>query len=195
MSEPHGQTLSAVLDRAVAQADGERVTLGEVLDRQHGESFGPLLFLIGLFAISPVGMIPGMSVVFGTMIILVAGQLLLFRDAPWLPGFLRNRSFSKQKLEKTNERLKPWLRRVQWLVGKRLVVLVRPPAAQAIAAVCVLLAVTFYPLALVPFGVALPASAVVLFGVALTAQDGLLALLGLVLSAAAAFLVVSCWPS
>lgn len=192
--EEKDQSLTAVVDRAIEEPDGDKISLRELIDSQHGQSFGPLLFLLGLVALSPIGTIPGMSIVLGSMIVLIAAQLLCCRSTPWLPGFLLRRSFSRDKLEAMRDKVRPWVRRVSYLVGSRLTLLTRTPAAQVIAAVCIGLAVLFYPLALLPFAVALPAGAITLFGVALTAQDGLLSLLGFILTSLAVWLTVTYWP-
>lgn len=62
-----------------------------------------------------------------------------------------------------------------------------------IAAIAILLSLTFYPLAIVPMGVSAPSAAIVLLSLALTARDGLLAAAGYLVAAASAGLLVYLW--
>ena len=56
-----------------------------------------------------------------------------------------------------------------------------------------MLAITFFPLALLPFGVFVPAMTIVMLGVGITTRDGLVVLLGM--GAAAAFVsLFLAWP-
>lgn len=52
---------------------------------------------------------------------------------------------------------------------------------------CILLALTIAPLELVPFGAAMPLSAIAAFGLALTLKDGALMLLAFTVSVAALY--------
>lgn len=60
-----------------------------------------------------------------------------------------------------------------------------PPIAQVIALGAIIMALSMFPLALLPFAVAVPGTAVLLLGVSLVTQDGLIAILGLGVAAIA----------
>ncbi len=184
--------LSDVLDRVEAAADDhadeeQTVTLGEVVDRIGSRAHGPLLLVPAAIALFPLtGSIPGASVVTGTWIILVAVQTVFSAKSIWLPGFLANRGLSAKKVKKVTTSVRPWVTWVENVVSARLTWLTGAWGTRVVAVVCIGLAVTMYPLALLPGAVAAPSAAICLLAVGITAGDGLILLVGLGGSLAAA---------
>lgn len=187
-------TLTDLLDRLAENTSGEKVSLGDLLHSLDTRSYGPLLLAAGLIAASPLGMVPGMSIVTGSIIIVLSAQMLFGMKHPWLPKRLLSLEFDRDRVTATREKLKPWLRWAERPIRARYTKLVQPPVTQLIALGCIGLSLLFYPLALVPFGVFLPATAVTLFALALAARDGLLAILAAVLTAAAGWATYAFWP-
>lgn len=188
------QEINDPLNNIQDNLDGQQITFREILQQFETRSFGPLLILVAVLALSPIGMIPGMSILTGSVIILLAAQILFFRSSPWLPAFFLNYSISSQKVDKSIQKIRPWVRWTNTLVTSRWPFFTYPPFLQIVAVICILLALTFYPLALVPFGVAAPASAILLFSIGLTARDGVLILLGLSATVGTAALMFWIWP-
>lgn len=189
------QPVTDVLDNMVENTDGEKVSLKDLLDALDSRSYGPLLLLVGVIATAPIiGGIPGMSILTGTLVIVLCGQMLFLRSHPWLPKKLLNFEFDREKLDNAVEKTKPWTKWAEKGVRKRLVVLAEGPALIGVAAVCILLGLTFYPLAVVPFAVFAPGIAICIFAVGITARDGLLVLLGYISSAVSAVVLYQMWP-
>ena len=188
------QDLPEVLDSTIEETEGDKVTLGEIMDSLGARSFGPLILFLALIAISPIGMIPGMSIITGSLLILICGQILLFRNHPWLPEKLTSKEFSREKLEETVEKARPWALKLDRFMTERLVFLSQTPMLQIIALVCIALAISFYPLALVPFGVLAPAVAILIFGLGLTVSDGIVLLAGFAVTGLAVWLTFKLWP-
>lgn len=179
------QSLKAVAEQLEEAGEGETVSFSDLLGVFGQRSFGPLLLVPALIAVGPTGAIPGMSLLTGAIIIVVAGQLLLQRDQPWLPKRLTSVSFSRDKVSFAMAKAKPYLGRIDGLLMPRLKFMLVPPAAQGIALGAILMALSMFPLALLPFAVAVPGTAVLLLGVSLVTQDGLIAILGLGIAAVA----------
>lgn len=184
-------SLSGLLDHFVKTTeDDDQVSIGELLDSLDGRSHGPMLLFPAILAISPIGMIPGMSVVTGALIILIATQMMFFSSRPWLPARLANFEFSREKLKNGVEKSQPWVKYFEKVVSHRWDVLAKGPAIYPVAILSILLAVTFFPLAFVPFGVFLPGLAVTAFGLGLTARDGLLIAIGFCLTVTAVGVII-----
>ena len=173
-------TLNALLDRleeAGPDGAGDRpVKLGELLDAVGRRSFGPILLLVGLIAVSPLSGIPGMPSILGITVILVAGQLVVGRERFWVPGWVSERAISRGKLDRALKFLRRpavWVDRV---LRERLAFLTRGIATYAIALLSVLIAATMPPLEIVPFAASTAGLALMAFGLALTAHDGVMAL-------------------
>ena len=176
-----------VLDRLADKAEGERVSLGELLDAFGKRAFGPMLLVPAFIALAPTGAIPGMSIVTGSLIIVIAGQMLLPIDHPWFPERLQKIGLDRELFDKSIKKARPWTEKLGKVVGPRLEFMVQPPLSYAVALVCIAMAALMFPLALLPFAVALPAATIVILALGLTAHDGLLIALGLVGAAAGAY--------
>lgn len=167
-----------IVDRIDEAADArERLSLGDIVDCLGRRSFVPLLLIAGLVMLAPViGDIPGVPVLMGLLVILVAGQLLLRRDQIWLPNWLRNRATTSHKVQKTVG----WLRRPAQFMDRwtkrRYPWLVDHAGFYVIAAVCIAIAAATPVMEVVPFSANFAGAAITAFALALLAHDGLLAL-------------------
>lgn len=182
--------LTGMLDTVVEHTDGEKVSFDELLHLFGRRAFGPFMLLPGLLMVTPVGALPGMPLFTGSIIMLVALQLIIGRDSPWLPKGLLNFSFSREKLVKTADRAKPYTERIDRLIGPRLERFVSPLAQRCIAICCALMALMMLPLSLIPFAAAIPGASIVLLSLSIVAKDGLLAIIGLAVAVGAIFLFV-----
>lgn len=172
--------LTDVLDAFGGSGEGDTVAVGEVLDEFDNRSLGFLLTLWGLAAALPIiGDIPGASILLGSLILVAVAQTLIGRGSLWLPDRVRRYEMDRGRFERVIDRVRPWTRRVDRLLKPRLTRLSAGPAnTRIIAVAAALLALTFYPLAFVPFGVNVPSLGVVALGLGLLACDGLMVLLG-----------------
>ena len=180
------KSVGEILDKLEGlAADHGDVCLGSVVEALGNRSHGPFLLIPALIDISPVGGIPGLPTLLGVIIILVAGQMLLGRKHLWLPGFIAKRSMSREKICKTTGKLRRLARFLdRWFHG-RLPKLTEGPFVRIAAGLCVLLALTVAPLEILPFATTAPMAAIAAFGLALLVRDGLLMIIGVVLSIAA----------
>ena len=181
------QNLHDLLDELDQCADeaGEKVSVEEIMDAVGRRSFGPLLLIAGLLGMTPVAAIPTAPSIIAIITVLVAGQLLFGRKTIWLPRFLLKLSVKAEKLKKGVEILRKPARFIDRLIKPRLQALTRPLGDRLVAAACVLLALMTPPLELLPFVAFFPAAAVAVFGLGLISRDGLLVLIGLLISAGA----------
>ncbi|MBJ6725511.1 exopolysaccharide biosynthesis protein [Geomesophilobacter sediminis] len=170
------------IEESTATAD--RVSLGIIVEEVGGRSFGTLLVIAGVLMTSPFSGIPGMPTMLGTLVLLIALQLLLRRDHFWLPQFILKRSVSASMLLKAVA----WLHRPARLIDRwlrpRLLVFTRHTSRCTIAILCLVIAATMPMMELVPFSVHGAGIALTAFGLSLIARDGLLALLAFIITAA-----------
>lgn len=160
-----------------SSAEGERVALADLMEATGQRSFGPMLLLPGMIALSPLSGIPGLPSTVAVMVALIAGQLLCGRRHIWLPHWLLARSLARIQFERALRFLYPMARWVDRLVRPRLVLFTRGPALYANVLLCLLIALSMPPLEVVPFANSLSGAALSALGLALFAHDGLLALL------------------
>lgn len=183
--------LKSLLDGAVQAADGDKLKLGDILDAFGTRSFGPVIAVLAMISISPIGAIPFLPMLFAALILLIAVQLPFGRKRPWIPEIMRDIGFKREKVERFRRTSAKWLDRIDrlfkprwsWAAGQ---------AAQYLAAIAVaLLAIIMAapPLEAIPYATSIPASAILMFGLGLTARDGLWMLVGFIMTLVA--LVVS----
>ncbi len=187
----NGRDLEDLMDAIRADSgSSDEVSLAQIMQAVGTRAYGPLLLVPGLVALAPTGAVPGMSIVTGTIIFVVAIQLLFGRNEPWIPKRALEFSFSRDTLLSAMERGRPYARRIDDFLKPSLTQVTDFPATRIIAIVAIALALSMFPLALVPFAVAIPSSAIVLFALGLTARDGRLIIAGFILAGLALALIL-----
>jgi hypothetical protein len=165
-------TPAARLQALREQAMGGTVTLGAVAERLGHAATGTLLLLCGL-----AGLVPGLAVVLGVPLCLLAMGLLLGREEAWLPHRSRTHSIKAHRLVTAIDRVVPWLRWLERWLRPRAAWVMSGAGRRAIglaALICGML--IMLP---VPFGNTAPAVAVIVLAVGMIARDGVMVLAGL----------------
>lgn len=174
------------LERLRRAAAGHTTSVGDLLDAFQRRAYGPLLFVIGLIALSPVGAIPGASIACGTLVVLLAVQMSLGEGAPWVPQALRRVRVDGERARHSIDWAAPYARRLGKVTRARWEEVHDGRAIHVVVGALCVLALSMYPLALVPWG-ALPAAAgITVIGLGLLTRDGVLILAGEALAVAAA---------
>lgn len=189
--EPSDKPLEGILARAREAAGGEKVDLKDLVQAFGDRAFGPVMILCSLFLMTPIGIIPGLPAAFGLIVIVFALQLLFRRDYPWMPELLRKVEISDTALEKTQQKVSPILRKIDTFIHPRLPWVTSGVMQALTALLAILLSITLVPLGMVPFGVVAPAFIIGLLGLGITARDGVLIIIGFVLSLGVAYGVTS----
>ncbi|MCI0510202.1 hypothetical protein C8E00_105104 [Chromohalobacter marismortui] len=188
MSEREHQELAGLahLLERIEQAprrDNGRAQLGDLLASVGQGSFGTLLLVPGVITLFPlVGDIPGVPTLMALLVLLVAGQLLIGRRTFWLPQWLLKRSVSRAKLDKAVAWMRKPARAIDRLLKPRLPWLTQRAGTYLIAIVCFLIALAMPLMEVVPFSANGAGLALMMFGLSLMANDGLWALLALILT-------------
>lgn len=187
-ADPSAEGLTALLDSLRDVDEEDTVDLGELLDTFDSRAYAPFLWVPGLVTVSPIGAIPGMSIVAGLWILLVASQMLIGQSTPWVPRRLRHIEFDHDRLVESIDRVEPVAGWFDRYLKPRWHPLVSDVGRWCMAAACAGLAVSMGPLALVPMGVFVPGLTVTLFATSLFLGDGVLAACGWMLAIASAAL-------
>jgi len=107
----------ALLDAFAAGDPDEVLRLGDLLSGLGRQAFGMLLFIATLPAFIPI---PIGGAISGPLVILIGAQLLVGLRMPWLPGFIATRGPHRHALARFDQRISPWLARLEKLVRPRL---------------------------------------------------------------------------
>jgi hypothetical protein len=170
---PHPKT-SDLLRHLLDGLEGDKVTVGWIVARLGSRSFGAVILLLALPNVVP--QIPGMSTVFGLLIMLPAMQLVLGLRQMWLPDFLAKIKLPADKVAAVVTLAIPWVEKFEKLIKPRLTVLTYPPMENLVGAAVLLLGfILFLP---IPGANWLPAMACCLFALGMMERDGLFSLAG-----------------
>lgn len=157
--------------------DGETVTVEDLLNAVGRRAFGPLLLLLGFISISPLTVVPGATWLVALLTLLIAVQVAVGFQRPWLPRKALDTSFPRSALVKGVDAMHQSAYAIDQLLKPRLCFLTAPPFIQLIALIAIAAALITFPLGLVPFGPVLPGLAVMFIGLGVTSRDGVMVLL------------------
>ena len=171
---PETKVSTSALLMGLAEAEGEeRISVGEIVSRLGDRGPGLLLVLLALPMCIPN--VPGISTIFGVLMLAPAMQLVLARQQLWLPNRVRAWTVPRSAVSGALARAAPVLGRIERLIGPRWTMFVLPPAEQLLGLQTVVMAlVLMLP---IPGGNWPPGITVAATGLALAQRDGRLALL------------------
>lgn len=173
---------ATALRRVRERLAGEHTTVGEVLAHLGERAPGFLLLALAIPAIVPTPGVPA-GMVFGTVLAIVALQMIAGRDHLALPGWLARRPVRRSVVEGVLERAAPLVERIERRLAPRMPAFTRPGAVRPLG-VLVLLMGGLIALP-IPFGNMLPGLAVLAVALGLLARDGLAVAAGVGISVVA----------
>jgi hypothetical protein len=152
----------------LAEASGpDGLTLREIRDRLDERAFGLMILILAIPCLVPA--LYGVPQIVGIPILLLAGQMLVGREEPWLPEAVLKRTVSKAMLDRMADFA---VKRMGWferLSRPRLTLFTRGIAEQAAAAFMILATITI----VLPMTNTVPSVALTLLSVGLIQRDGL----------------------
>lgn len=173
----------------------DRVSLGDALDEFGSRSFGPLLVLLPLIEISPLGGIPGVPTALAIVVGLIAVQILFGKDHIWIPDVIQNRRMKSDKLGKFAEKLEGVAEKFDHLFHGRLKWLTEGWPVKVAALLILGLCALVPPLEVLPFASSAPMLAIAAFGLALLVRDGLLMLVATAMTGGALAIAITTFGS
>lgn len=163
--------------KEIAEREDE-VSIDDLLDEFGDRSFAPLMLILALIGITPVGAIPTVPTILGLCIAMIAAQMAWGREHVWLPGFVTKRGVSSERLTKGKDKLDKLAKVLDSIAKGRLKSLASGPARRVVAALIVVLCLALPVLELVPFAAAAPFLAIAILSLAMMVRDGLVMLIG-----------------
>lgn len=167
--------------------EGREITISAVLEGLDYRTQGLIILILSIPFVLPMP-IMGLSTIFGSVMIVAAIGIMLNRN-PWLPKKLKNKVIP-------NETMQGIVKKTDW-VSKRLGRVVRPRLLFfsksafwiRIHALMILIAALILALPSPPGGNVLPGAATMVLSLGLVEEDGLVLILGYILTALNVFLL------
>jgi len=178
---PVPERTSEVL-RELADGEGERLTFREILIQLRHRALGFTLLIFALPCILP--MPPGIPTVCGVAIVIIALNLITARRRLWLPNAIADKSVSRADLKRLADRVVPYLQRLEKICKPRLPIVTDSVGKVLIGVVIFVLGfIMILPIPLL--GKMPPGFAASVIAIGMTERDGLVVLIGTVVSAVA----------
>ena len=87
--------------------DKNTVSVDRLTKEIGAQGHAPLLMVIAVLMMLPIGMIPGIGGALGAVVAIIGLQMLLGHEGIWLPGFLGRREVSARSIRSSAERIRP----------------------------------------------------------------------------------------
>ena len=163
---------------ALVQRDSERLSVGEIVYTLGPQAFALLVFVLGLPNCLP--MPPPIPFLCGLLLAVVAIQMIIGLEVPWLPGRLLRRSVLRADVKRAVEQALPRLRSLERLSRARLTLFGSSIGMRIIGAIVFVIALGLLVAApligQIPLGLA-----ACLVGLGLVERDGAIVLGGVLL--------------
>ncbi|MBZ9656372.1 exopolysaccharide biosynthesis protein [Phyllobacterium lublinensis] len=182
---PETRRLSSVLVQ-LGETSAERVSLDDILSALSERSFGALMVLFA--ALNLVPLLPGTSTIFGIPLVLVSIQMMIGREEPWFPAFMRRKSIPVESYRTFIRKFRPLLMRFEKLARPRYWFVPQVLVERVVSIVVLLMSlIVILPIPLIN---QMPALAIVLIAIGLGERDGLWLGTGLLAAALAAGIAI-----
>ena len=173
MSIHNQKTSIALLSLLDDLPNDEPISLKSVLDKLDGRAFGLLLFAIAVPNCIPN--IPGISTIFGLLLIAPGMQMIFGSGKLWLPKQISEKKLDPRTIRTGIEKAVPILQKLERFIRPRLEILTVKPFTIILGIeVLILGGILILP---IPFANMVPGLAVAMIALGLLQKDGLLILI------------------
>lgn len=181
--------LSVELERYFFQETRDsQVFLIDILKLAEERIFGFLLVILSLPSALPIPA-PGYSIPFGIVMLILAVQLILGRQVPWLPKKIKQSSVKLKTAQGFVKAGLPWLKKIEALTRPRLSYICTSLPGRVLIG-CAIALMSMFMMIPIPGTNTLPAMGIFITAFGLQEDDGLISLGGLVVCLIATCLVV-----
>ena len=179
--------LGSALGSGVVQED-DRITISDIKNSLHEKGFAVMMFIFSLPLCIPWPAPPGTTTIASLPIVFLSFQMLMGSDSPWFPKFIDKRSIKRSSVAFIIEKTSPLLHKLEKLTKPRLLTVYRLLGHRIFAFASFICSCSiFLPIPLTNF---LPAIGITLMSLAVIARDGLVIMIGLIVSIAGVALTV-----
>lgn len=165
--------LGEALEELLRSEDERGPSIGEITEAVGEKGFGLILMVLSLPSALPVPA-PGYSTPFGIVIALIALQMILGRQALWVPKRLKNVRIKPSLAWTMLGAASRFLKKIErWIRPRQRWIRSRPGQAALAAVILIMACLMMLP---IPLTNTFPAMVIFLIGVGLSEEDGLLAI-------------------
>lgn len=181
---PLPERTSDLLARVARENAADSISVGTLVEALKDRSFGVIIILFAL----PNVILP-ITWILGTPILLFAVQMIMGKQEPWLPPFMKRQEIGRDTFNKIINYVVRYLSMIESWLKPRWGFLTTDSMERVIGVYLAFL--TLVLLVPVPFGNALPAFGIAIIAAGLIQKDGLAIVVGALIGLAGTFYVVA----
>lgn len=179
MNEPEIRSLSELIkDLRVGLhgLPGDKITMAALIEAFHERGIGFLLLIFAAPMALPIPVPPGINIALATPLIVLTAHQALGAHALWLPRRMKEKEFTKEKLDQLFAALVKPLHKLEFLIRPRLGVITQDGPSRLFGLFGFLMALTVcIP---VPLTNTVPSFGIALMAIGVTMRDGVAVLAG-----------------
>jgi len=173
--DAHPDSLTTVIDRMHDQLSGDSIRLRTLIRSFGDRAFGVVLVALSVLALIPIPVVPA---IFAGLIVIVAVQMAMGAEHPWMPSRVLDRDMPADKVGTALQTIRP---RAEWLdrnTSRRLTFLVSPPLSRVGAVAIGILAAVMIPLSVLPLIDFVLIAGMLLIAGSMVLRDGVMMMFG-----------------
>ncbi|QKX01230.1 exopolysaccharide biosynthesis protein [Wolbachia endosymbiont of Dipetalonema caudispina] len=160
--------------------NNKKITLFDIKTTLHERSFGILIMIFSLPLSLPIPVPPGYTTILSIPLILLSLQFLFGFNSPWMPYWLEKKAFKRSTIILVVDKISPILKKIEKFMKPRIPFIFYGPGEKILAFITLLCAIIIaLPL---PFTHFLPAIGTTFISLGIIGKDGLLSILGILIS-------------
>ncbi len=164
---------------------GEKITLKQMLEYMRGRAFGMVMVLLAVLSLVPN--LFGHTILTGILMAILGAQMVMGFTHIHLPMQILKMSFSRSGIRKVMNVAAPQIAHIEKLLKPRLIFMTEDIGKRIIGGIVIPLAILI--LIPFPFSNLIPAFSILVLSLGLIEKDGLVVLIGILISTSALILV------
>lgn len=180
---------SEVLEETVDNHTADDISLGELMRVLQERGFGLLMLVLVLPNCVPIPIPPGFSTILSVPLLFLALQMLVGKEVPWLPEWLKRKTIKRATLALMVAKIAPRLKVVERLLRPRFAFFESNAGERLIGLFWLIFALSIsVPLPMTNF---VPGVGILLMSLGLLSRDGLVILIGIVIGVLGCIFTIS----
>jgi hypothetical protein len=172
----HKQPASDILRTVIDHNTAEHISFAEIKTALHERGFGLLMVIFALPVSLPLPIPPGLTSLPAIPLLILAVQMVIGMDSPWIPKLIGNRKIKHTTLVTIIEKAAPFLKKIETLLKPRLSFVSSRHGEKIIGLFAAIFSISI--MIPVPFTHMVPALGILVMSLGLLSRDGLTIIIG-----------------
>lgn len=180
MNKDAHQNILDILHKLLKNHKKQNISFGEIMESLEDQGLMLFIAIVAFPMALPIPTPPGFTTLFGVPLCILTMQLILNKKKPWLPEFISKKQIKTESFINLISKAEPILKKMSRFFKPRQKKFLSKSSEKIMGVLAFLCAVS---LALpILFGNAIPSAAILIMSLGMLYQDGLVVVIGMVVS-------------